>query len=166
MARMTMGRCFGRCATTAPGISLKAITPDGVYKLVRAYSAALGFEIGAHALRATAATNGARPPGRHRQGAGVARARQHRHDANLRPSSHSAGGQPDVQGGLLRPLAAGRSGNRAVGQHTHLACWREKSLCVIRLTLLPAQWRSTPPGTNWLPSSAKVGYNANDGSTS
>lgn len=33
------------------------ITPDGVYKLVRAYSAALGFQIGAHALRATAATN-------------------------------------------------------------------------------------------------------------
>jgi site-specific recombinase XerD len=35
----------------------KAITPDGVYKLVRQYSEALGFEIGAHALRATAATN-------------------------------------------------------------------------------------------------------------
>jgi site-specific recombinase XerD len=35
----------------------KAITPDGVYKLVQQYSAALGFEIGAHALRATAATN-------------------------------------------------------------------------------------------------------------
>ena len=35
----------------------KAITPDGVYKLVRQYSAALGFKIGAHALRATAATN-------------------------------------------------------------------------------------------------------------
>ncbi len=34
-----------------------AITPDGVYKLVRAYSGTLGFEIGAHALRATAATN-------------------------------------------------------------------------------------------------------------
>jgi integrase/recombinase XerD len=34
-----------------------AITADGVYKLVRGYSAALGFEIGAHALRATAATN-------------------------------------------------------------------------------------------------------------
>jgi integrase/recombinase XerD len=34
-----------------------AITPDGIYKLVRAYSAALGFEIGEHALRATAATN-------------------------------------------------------------------------------------------------------------
>ena len=34
-----------------------AITPDGIYKLVRAYSARLGFEIGAHALRATAATN-------------------------------------------------------------------------------------------------------------
>lgn len=35
----------------------QAITPDGVYKIVRGYSAALGFEIGAHALRATAATN-------------------------------------------------------------------------------------------------------------
>jgi integrase/recombinase XerD len=34
-----------------------ALTPDGVYRLVRAYSAQLGFEIGAHALRATAATN-------------------------------------------------------------------------------------------------------------
>ena len=33
----------------------KALTPDAVYKLVRRYSAALGFEIGAHALRATAA---------------------------------------------------------------------------------------------------------------
>lgn len=35
----------------------EAITPDGLYKIVRGYSAALGFEIGAHALRATAATN-------------------------------------------------------------------------------------------------------------
>jgi len=35
----------------------QAITADGVYKLVRTYSARLGFEIGAHALRATAATN-------------------------------------------------------------------------------------------------------------
>lgn len=37
--------------------SAAAITPDGVYKIVRAYSTALGFPIGAHALRATAATN-------------------------------------------------------------------------------------------------------------
>ena len=35
----------------------KAITADAVYKIVRAYSGALGFQIGAHALRATAATN-------------------------------------------------------------------------------------------------------------
>jgi integrase/recombinase XerD len=35
----------------------KALDPDMVYRLVRAYSAELGFEIGAHALRATAATN-------------------------------------------------------------------------------------------------------------
>ncbi len=35
----------------------KAISADAIYKLVRAYSKALGFEIGAHSLRATAATN-------------------------------------------------------------------------------------------------------------
>lgn len=35
----------------------QALTPDGVYKLVRRYSSELGFLIGAHALRATAATN-------------------------------------------------------------------------------------------------------------
>ena len=34
-----------------------AITADGVYRLVRRYSRQLGFLIGAHALRATAATN-------------------------------------------------------------------------------------------------------------
>lgn len=37
--------------------SSKSTTPDGVYKLVRDYSAQLGLEIGAHALRAPAATN-------------------------------------------------------------------------------------------------------------
>jgi site-specific recombinase XerD len=37
--------------------SAQAITPDGVYRMVRDYSARLGFEIGAHSLRATAATN-------------------------------------------------------------------------------------------------------------
>ena len=35
----------------------QAITPDGVCRMVREYSAWLGFEIGAHSLRATAATN-------------------------------------------------------------------------------------------------------------
>jgi integrase/recombinase XerD len=38
-------------------LSDQAITPDGVYRMVREYSAHLGFEIGAHSLRATAATN-------------------------------------------------------------------------------------------------------------
>ena len=37
--------------------SSRAITADGVYRIVRGYSGLLGFEIGAHALRATAATN-------------------------------------------------------------------------------------------------------------
>ncbi len=37
--------------------SQKAITPDGVYKMVQEYSDKLGFKIGAHSLRATAATN-------------------------------------------------------------------------------------------------------------
>jgi integrase/recombinase XerD len=37
--------------------SQKAITPDAVYKIVQKYSEELGFKIGAHSLRATAATN-------------------------------------------------------------------------------------------------------------
>ena len=37
--------------------SQKAITPDAVYKIMREYSQILGFNIWAHALRATAATN-------------------------------------------------------------------------------------------------------------
>lgn len=36
---------------------IPGLTPDAVYKIVRGYTAALGFEVGAHALRATAATN-------------------------------------------------------------------------------------------------------------
>jgi integrase/recombinase XerD len=51
------GALFRPLGNNATGRLDKAITPDGVYKLVRAYSAQLGFEIGAHALRATAATN-------------------------------------------------------------------------------------------------------------
>jgi integrase/recombinase XerD len=39
------------------GGTSKGITADGIYKIVRAYSGRLGFEIGAHSLRATAATN-------------------------------------------------------------------------------------------------------------
>jgi site-specific recombinase XerD len=51
------GALFRPLRNSQGGGREKAITPDGVYKLVRKYSAALGFEIGAHALRATAATN-------------------------------------------------------------------------------------------------------------
>ena len=57
MAPTTAARCSVRSATTALAESNERSPPDGVYKLVRAYSAQLGFEIGAHALRATAATN-------------------------------------------------------------------------------------------------------------
>jgi site-specific recombinase XerD len=35
----------------------KGMSSDGIYKVVRHYSTALGFEIGAHSLRTTAATN-------------------------------------------------------------------------------------------------------------
>jgi site-specific recombinase XerC len=38
-------------------LSDRAITADGVYRMVREYSREMGFEIGAHSLRATAATN-------------------------------------------------------------------------------------------------------------
>ncbi|NGZ96217.1 MAG: integrase [Nitrospira sp. WS110] len=39
------------------GDSQDGLTPDGVYKLVRDYSTTLGFTVGAHSLRSTAATN-------------------------------------------------------------------------------------------------------------
>jgi site-specific recombinase XerD len=51
------GALFRPIRNNRTGQHETAITADGVYKLVRAYSAALGFETGAHALRATAATN-------------------------------------------------------------------------------------------------------------
>ena len=51
------GALFRPIKNNRTGKLEKAVTPDAVYKLVRAYSALLGFEIGAHALRATAATN-------------------------------------------------------------------------------------------------------------
>jgi integrase len=51
------GALFRPIKNNTTGKLEKPITADGVYKLVRAYSAMLGFEIGAHALRATAATN-------------------------------------------------------------------------------------------------------------
>jgi integrase/recombinase XerD len=51
------GALFRPIRNNRTGRLEQAITPDGIYKLVRAYSGQLGFEIGAHALRATAATN-------------------------------------------------------------------------------------------------------------
>ena len=51
------GALFRPIRNNRTGKLERAITADGVYRLVRSYSAQLGFEIGAHALRATAATN-------------------------------------------------------------------------------------------------------------
>lgn len=51
-----IGALFRPVSNNVRGLG-KGITPDGIYKLVRAYSSELGFTIGAHSLRATAATN-------------------------------------------------------------------------------------------------------------
>jgi integrase len=51
------GALFRPIRNNRTGTFDKAVTPDAVYKLVKRYSGLLGFEIGAHALRATAATN-------------------------------------------------------------------------------------------------------------
>ncbi len=50
------GALFRPIRNNRTGRLERAIKADGVYRLVRSYSAQLGFEIGAHALRATAAT--------------------------------------------------------------------------------------------------------------
>lgn len=52
-----MGALFRSTSNNRVKGSQKPITPDGVYKLVQKYSEQLGFKIGAHSLRATAATN-------------------------------------------------------------------------------------------------------------
>jgi site-specific recombinase XerD len=51
------GALFRPLKNNRTGRLEKAVSPDAVYKLVKGYSGLLGFEIGAHALRATAATN-------------------------------------------------------------------------------------------------------------
>jgi integrase/recombinase XerD len=51
------GALFRPIKNNRTGELAKALSPDMVYKLVRGYSAQLGFEIGAHSLRATAGTN-------------------------------------------------------------------------------------------------------------
>jgi site-specific recombinase XerD len=51
------GALFRPVRNNTTGTLENSITPDGIYRLVRHYSALLGFDIGAHALRATAATN-------------------------------------------------------------------------------------------------------------
>jgi len=51
------GALFRPVRGNRSGRADRAITGDGIYKVVRAHAALLGFEIGAHALRATAATN-------------------------------------------------------------------------------------------------------------
>ena len=52
-----VGALFRPIRNNRTGTLHTAITADMIYKLVRTYSTALGFKIGAHALRATAATN-------------------------------------------------------------------------------------------------------------
>jgi integrase/recombinase XerD len=91
----------------------QALTPDGVYKLVRGYSADLGFEIGAHALRATAATNALDHQ------ADIAKVqewlgpRQHRHYTDLRSPQDPTRGQPDVQSLLLTMAMSEEIENRS-----------------------------------------------------
>jgi len=53
----TEGALFRPVSNNRTGQLNNPITPDGVYKLVRRYALGLGLKIGAHALRATAATN-------------------------------------------------------------------------------------------------------------
>lgn len=68
------GALFRPVRNNRTGRLERAVTADGVYQLVRAYSGQLGFEIGAHALRATAATNALD----HRANIGTARNYDHR----------------------------------------------------------------------------------------
>ena len=90
------GALFRPVRNNRTGRLERAITADGVYKLVRAYSAELGFEIGPHALRATPRqTRSTTRPTSPRCRNGLAT------PTSRRPSAYAAGGQPDFQGRLL-----------------------------------------------------------------
>jgi integrase/recombinase XerD len=69
------GALFRPIRNNRTGELEKALTPDMIYKLVQKYSGELGFKTRAHALRHRRDQR-ARPPGRHRQGAGMGRLRQ------------------------------------------------------------------------------------------
>jgi integrase/recombinase XerD len=74
------GALFRPVKNNTGGTIEGAVTADGIYKMVKYYAKRVGMNIegfGAHSLRATAATNAARPRDRHRQGPGVARACHH-----------------------------------------------------------------------------------------
>ena len=101
MAATRTARLFRPVKNNRTGRLEKAISPDAIYKIVRRYSADLGFEMGAHALRATAATTNALDNQSDiAKGPGVARPRQHRHHPHLRSPQDAARGQPHLQGGL------------------------------------------------------------------
>jgi site-specific recombinase XerD len=51
------GKLFRPLHNSRNKASAAGITPDAVYKIVRGYSEEAGFKVGAHSLRATAATN-------------------------------------------------------------------------------------------------------------
>jgi integrase len=76
----------------APG---NAITPDGVYQMVREYSAQLGFEIGATFAPRDGRHQCPRSRSGHCQGSGMARTRQHRNHKDLRSAQNEARGFPD-----------------------------------------------------------------------
>ena len=104
------GALFRPLRNNTTGTLDKAITPDGIYKLVRAYPAALGFEIGAHALRATAATNALDHQ------ADIAKVQEwlgHANIATTRIYDHRhtrPEEQADVQGGILKHGGGGMHG--------------------------------------------------------
>jgi integrase/recombinase XerD len=84
------GALFRPIRNNRTGLLEKALTPDGVYRLVRGLLGGSRFRD----RRACAARHRrhqcARPPGRHRQGARMARPQQHRDHSHLRSPQDTA----------------------------------------------------------------------------
>ena len=82
-----------------------AMTAHAVYAhVVRHYGKKIGLDgarLGAARAVRDRRDQRARPRGGHRARAGVARTRQHRDDADLRPAQNAARRQPNVQGSVL-----------------------------------------------------------------
>jgi len=88
------GALFRPIRNNRTGLLDKALTPDGVYRLVRGVFRGTRLRDRRSRIAGDCRHQCARSSSRHRQGPGIARSRQHRHDPDLRHRKTRPEGSP------------------------------------------------------------------------